>query len=127
MLSLSAVLLVGLGGMLGTILRYLLAYGAGLLLHHNNHWATWGINVLGSLCIGYLLGLADRIDSPLSPELRLLLATGVCGGFTTFSTFSAEALSLLQAGTYLEASAYILLSVLLALAATYLGLQLAQA
>ena len=114
------------GGGLGSALRYLLGLLGAQLLGQLSPWMTWGINLLGSLALGYLLGLSDRTLGSWSPELRILLGAGFCGGFTTFSTFSAEALGLLRSAAYLEATLYILLSVGLGLGASLLGLRLAQ-
>ncbi|MBF1047088.1 MAG: fluoride efflux transporter CrcB [Porphyromonadaceae bacterium] len=123
--SLPALALAFVGGGLGSALRYLLGLLGAQLLGQPSPWMTWGINLLGSLALGYLLGLSDRTLGSC-PELRILLGAGFCGGFTTFSTFSAEALGLLRSAAYLEAALYILLSVALGLGASLLGLRLAQ-
>jgi CrcB protein len=78
------------------------------------------VNIIGSLLIGVVYGLVEKGN--LSPEARLFLATGILGGFTTFSAFTMDALKLLQDGLWLESISYILLSVVLGLAATFLGI-----
>ena len=81
---------------------------------------TLVVNVAGSFAMGWLFALfAGRMD--VSPELRLLLTTGLLGAFTTFSTFSMETLALLQAGRWLAGAANVLLSVALCLGAAWLG------
>lgn len=115
-------LLVGSGGFVGSVLRY----GVGRMLHGRAMgafpWATLGVNLVGCLLIGLLLAMAARLGWPSST--RLLLVTGFCGGFTTFSAFSHETLSLLQAGHAPQAGIYVGASVVLGLAATWLGYQL---
>jgi CrcB protein len=86
---------------------------------------TLAVNLLGSFAIGVLLHwTADR--SVASPETRALLTTGFCGGFTTFSAFSAETVELAAGGAWGRAAVYVALSVTLALAATAAGLALAR-
>ena len=81
---------------------------------------TLAVNVAGSFAMGWLFALfAGRAD--ISPELRLLVTTGLLGAFTTFSTFSMETLVLLQAGRWLAGAANVLLSVALCLGAAWLG------
>jgi fluoride exporter len=88
-------------------------------------YGTLLINVLGSFVLGaFLAYVAVR---PVGPELRLFVATGLCGGFTTFSTFSAEALALLERGSYSAAVCYIVASVALGLLAALTGLWLVRA
>lgn len=89
-----AILLVGCGGFLGSVLRYLSAYALEAYLHSSFPFGTFLVNVAGSLIIGIIYGLA--LKNLVSPEIRLLAATGFCGGLTTFSTFSYEILTLLQ-------------------------------
>lgn len=82
-------------------------------------WATFWINLIGSFVLGALIGWS--LKNPLSPGWRFFLSTGICGGFTTFSAFSAETLSLMQHGAYGVASAYIAASVLGGLFSAALG------
>ncbi len=90
------VLLVGAGGFAGAVLRYLVG---GFVLHHTVNWkfpfATFVVNSAGCLVAGILMALAVKHDS-FSPELRLLLFTGLLGGFTTFSAFGLETVYLIQ-------------------------------
>jgi CrcB protein len=86
-------------------------------------FATLIVNVGGCFLIGVLFALSDR-GNLLSPEWRIFLTTGFCGGFTTFSTFSYESLLLVQDGEYLYLAAYVAISVFVGLAATYLGILL---
>ncbi len=113
-------LLVGLGGMLGSMLRY----ATGLALK-STQWpvATFAVNLSGSFLIGLVLGFALKNES-FDTSWRLFLATGVCGGFTTFSAFSAEGLQLLQQQRYSIFFLYFASSILLGLGATWLGFTL---
>ena len=106
---------VGLGGFVGSVLRYLvtlLPYGAGFPVK------TLAINVLGAFVLGLICALATRhVDA--SPQLVLMLKVGVCGGFTTFSTFALETSDLLQSGAWPAALAYVVASVVLSVAAVF--------
>ena len=93
-------LAIGLGGALGTALRYLLSLGALSVLEQGFVFATVPANLLGALLIGYLAA------SPLPAAWRPLLLTGFCGGFTTFSLFSLEVLVLIDEGAMALALAY---------------------
>lgn len=119
------VLLVALGGAMGSVARYKLS---GLVLHHTIDWrfpaGTFAVNVLGCLVAGILAGLAEKHDL-LSAEARLLLFTGVLGGFTTFSAFGLETMFLLKRGEVGIAVANVVVSVIAGLAALWLGLGLA--
>lgn len=118
-LSLSAVLVVALGGALGSMARYV----AGVLLMPASGGFPVGtlvVNVLGAFLIGLFARLA--ITSESEQLLRLALTTGFCGGFTTFSTLSAETLTLVQEGRTARAVLYIACSLVLGLGATALGL-----
>jgi CrcB protein len=110
-------LVVALGGAIGAVARYKLG---GMVLHHTVNWkfpaATFAVNVLGCLVAGALAGLVERHDL-FRPELRLLLFTGVLGGFTTFSAFGLETAYLLRRGELMTAAANVVLSVLLGLSA----------
>ncbi len=100
-------LLVGLGAFFGSSFRYLINIKIGLL-NLLFPWATFGINLTGSLLIGILMAISFK-DQNL---WKLLLTTGFCGGFTTFSSFSFESLSLLKSGNIVMALNYIFLSIM---------------
>lgn len=111
---------VGLGGAVGSMARYLLStcmLGGHLLLGFPA--GTFVVNAVGSLIIGYLM------QTLTSSTLSWLLVTGFCGGFTTFSTFSADTVRLLRAGDYGPAAGYVVLSVGICLAFTALGMYIA--
>ena len=105
------VLLVGIGGFFGAVSRYKIG---GLILHHAaNHkfpFSTFIVNLIGSLLIGLFAGLAER-HHLFTFEIRILLITGLLGGFTTFSSFSLDTIFLLKRGDTLVASLYMVLSV----------------
>lgn len=110
---------VALGGALGSVARY----GAGLLLVRSGDGfpvATLAVNVIGAFLIGLLARVFSAPDH--DPVLRLALTAGFCGGFTTFSTFSAETITLLQQGRSGRAAAYVSLTLVLGFGATALGL-----
>ena len=113
-------LLVGLGGGLGSILRY----GSSLLLNSKLFpYATLAVNIIGSFIIGIVFAMSIKDETFLN-NWKLFLATGICGGFTTFSAFSVENMALLQSGKVGLALIYILLSVVVGIMATFLGYQL---
>ena len=115
-------LFVGVGSALGAMGRY----GVSLLVARV--WtvafpvATLLVNILGSILMGVLIGLLARFTPDWAAEARLFLAVGVLGGFTTFSSFSLDAITLFERGDWLQAAAYVLLSVVLCLGGLYLGL-----
>lgn len=115
------VLLVAAGGGLGSIGRYLLS---GWVLHRAVNWqfpiGTFVVNVLGCLLVGVLGGLVVKHDL-LSAEARLLLFTGIAGGFTTFSAFGLETFYLLEKDEAGLAAAYVLLSVSVGLLVLWAG------
>ena len=113
-------LLVGIGGFVGSVLRYWLSLFIGQHLVSTFPFGTFVVNVIGCFLIGLLAGLSDR-GSLISPEVRLLLTTGFCGGFTTFSTFSYESMALLKDGELMFLAANVGLSVAAGFLATYLG------
>ena len=114
-------LLVGAGGALGAAGRY----GLSLLPYKGTFpLLTLCTNLLGALLIGFVVGLAGR--GTLSPGSTLFWKTGVCGGFTTFSTFSLESLTLLEKGRWLLGGSYMALSAGLCLAGVLAGQRLAR-
>jgi CrcB protein len=119
------ILLVGAGGCIGAICRYKLG---GWILHHWEHahfpLATLLINLLGCLLIGVIGGVAERAHA-FSPHLRILLITGLLGGFTTFSAFGFETIYLLRRGDVPAAALYVGLSILLGVVAVWAGLKIA--
>jgi CrcB protein len=84
-------------------------------------WGTLLVNVTGSLLLGFLLRYALATEA-VSPEVRLLLTTGFCGGYTTFSTFSYETAALIEDGQYDRAALYVVLSVVASLVGTFVGI-----
>ena len=106
------------------MLRFLISRGlSGLVIFP---YGTLTVNVLGSFLLGLFLGGGLR-DYWGSPGLALFLTVGFCGGFTTFSTFSAETLELLRSGEMLQLSLYVLLSLVMGVLAIYGGLWTSQA
>lgn len=81
---------------------------------------TLTVNVVGSFIIGIIYVLAER--SKISPEVRILIATGFCGGFTTFSSFAFENIKLLQDGEFFNTALYVVLSLVIGFVAVYLGI-----
>ena len=116
-------LAVALGAAIGANLRYGLASWAAQRLGTGWPYGTFIINVLGCLAIGALLTLAAT-RLPLSEPLRLLLVTGLLGGFTTFSTFGFEGFTLITSGNWVGAGLYLVGSVVVGLAAVFLGASL---
>ena len=111
-----SLLVVGAGGALGSIVRYAVS----LLFAHlaiSSHWATLLVNVVGS----FLIGLAIPV---LANGTHLFAVVGFCGGFTTFSTFSVQAVQLFQAGERLTAAAYIAASLVVSVLMVLLGMYL---
>jgi CrcB protein len=115
------ILLVALGGGLGAAGRY----GVSLAMPAKPGewpWATFGINVVGSLLIGVLAGWLAR--NPDGEQWRLFLGVGVLGGFTTFSAYSLETLRMIERGDWAGAALYALGSVVAGLAAVAIGMDL---
>ena len=110
------ILLVAIGGAIGSVCRYLLS-GINVA---SWPWGTFAVNILGSLFIGLLVGLISK--GIVSPEIKLLLVTGFCGGFTTFSTFANESFSMMKAGDALQMALYLAASVVIGILAVWLGM-----
>ena len=117
------VLAVAAGGALGAVARYYSAGFVGRLIGLDFPSGTLVVNILGSFLMGLFVELSALAWSP-SPELRAMIAVGFLGAFTTFSTFSLDAVLLLQRGQVLSAGAYVLLSVSLSIGGFVLGLYL---
>ena len=115
-------LLVGLGGFAGSSARYLVQL---VFPHYPGAfpWGTFLVNIIGSLLIGIIYGLAEE-HKIMTQEIRLLLAVGFCGSFTTFSTFSIENLQMFQMGSYAHLIVNIALSVTLGILAVVGGIHL---
>lgn len=120
------IIMVGLGGAAGSILRYLSSQF--VQKYYNGHFplATFTINVIGCLLIGVLIGYFSKTQV-LQNEWKLLLITGFCGGYTTFSAFASENLNLINNNQIGLALFYIALSVFLGIGAVWLGLLLSRA
>ena len=123
-MPLKTIFLIGLGGGLGSIFRYLISVYLMAKTTTIFPIGTFFVNLAGCFLIGLIYGLAVR-ESWLSEDLRFLLATGFCGGFTTFSTFSFESFELLKLGEYNTVVLYIggsiVLGILLASVGFWLG------
>lgn len=113
-------LLIGFGGALGSMLRY----GTGLLIGAKAFpLATFLINITGSFIIGMVMAYSLKSEA-FANNWKLFLATGICGGFTTFSAFSLENLQIFQNGKFGMFAIYIAASVLVGIAAVWIGFKL---
>jgi len=114
------ILLIGLGGFLGSIARYFVSMLNLSVSFFSIPVGTLVVNVTGSLVIGFLTGIASK-STLLTTEWRMFLMVGLCGGFTTFSTFANENLMLIHNGQVFSVILYTGLSVFLGFLAVYLG------
>lgn len=114
------ILLVGLGGALGSIVRFVMYQ---FIKINSPFWITLGINILGSFLIGIFLGLGLR-NPNFESTWKIFLITGLCGGFTTFSAFSIENVQLMEQGKWMLSLLYISLSIILGVSAAFLGLKI---
>jgi CrcB protein len=117
---------VGVGGFLGANARYWVGAWVQARLGEAFPWATFAINVSGSLLLGLLLGLLAGRGDAQAAALRLSVAAGFLGAYTTFSTFEHETLTLLEGGAAARALVYLAGSVVLGLAAAWVGLRLGE-
>jgi len=116
-------LLVAIGGALGSVLRYSFSW---FIQQHNNGnfpWGTFLVNITGCLLIGFFVGWALKTGNSRSEGI-LFLTTGFCGGFTTFSAFSLENIHLIRNNQWQQALAYTSASLVLGLLATFVGIAL---
>ena len=125
-MSFVSVLLVALGGALGSVCRYLVGVGAGRLLGADFPFGTMIVNIVGSFVMGLFIELlAMRFDG--SESLRLFVAVGILGGFTTLSSFSLDSVVLFERGAIGAAALYVGGSIVLSLAALIAGLHFVRA
>ena len=122
------VLWMGVGGFLGTIARYLVASAVGGMVGETFPWGTVVVNVTGCFVIG-VLAIATGPDGRLvvAPDFRQFLLIGICGGYTTFSSFSLQTLNLLRAGDMAGAVGNVVVSVVACMLAVWAGAVAAQA
>jgi CrcB protein len=113
-------LIIGSGGFIGSVARYLVSQLNLTISFHSVPVGTLLVNITGSLVIGFLTGIADK-SMLLTPQWRLFLMVGLCGGFTTFSAFANENLMLIHNGQLFTVLLYTGLSIFLGFLAVYLG------
>lgn len=119
------ILIIGVGGFAGSISRYLLQNAIVYRYTSIFPFGTFAVNLLGSLVIGVIFGLAERYTW-MSQEWRMFLAIGFCGSFTTYSTFAFDNLQLLREGNYPQLVAYISLSLIAGIGLAAVGYLLAR-
>jgi CrcB protein len=121
----NAILLVASGGAIGSVARYLVGVLMTRAFGANFPYGTLTVNVAGGLLMGLFIGImAQRVEG--SMDLRLFVAVGIMGGFTTFSSFSLDVAVLWERGELFNALIYVLASVILSIGALFLGLWLAR-
>lgn len=122
------ILLAGLGGFIGSALRYIIFIWFQSRTYSSFPYATLTVNIIGSFALGVILGLflakTGTTENLISNNWKVFLGTGVLGGFTTFSAFSAETFQLIENGHVSIAAIYVSLSVLLGLGAVFVGFML---
>lgn len=119
-------LLVVLGGGIGAGLRHLSATAALRIMGPNFPWGTFFVNVVGSLTMGLFIGWLVKRTGGSSQEIRLFFATGILGGFTTFSAFSLDAANLVERGANIAALSYVMGSVFISIFAVFIGLMISR-
>ncbi|WP_028135020.1 fluoride efflux transporter CrcB [Bradyrhizobium japonicum] len=125
-MNIQYILAVAAGGALGAVVRYLVSIGAGRAFGTDFPWGTLIINVTGSFLIGVLTGLfATKWNLPQAA--RIFLTVGICGGYTTFSTFSLDAWYLIERGQTVASAAYMIASVVLSVGALIAALHVVRA
>jgi len=119
-------LYVAIGSAVGGVARWVIGNWIQLRSGAGFPFGTLAVNTTGALLLGIIVRVAIGTQS-MGPEMRLLLATGFCGGYTTFSTFSYETAVMLEQGEYGRATTYVLASVFASLLAMFLGFMIARA
>ena len=113
-------MIVGLGGFIGTVARFLISRYFQINFTTVFPWSTFVVNIVGCLLIGTIYGISEKSEV-LSPEIRLFLTVGICGGFTTFSTFSNDSFMLMREQEWFRFALYTSLSIFIGLMAVYIG------
>jgi CrcB protein len=117
---LKSIFIVGIGGFIGTVARFLISRYFQENVVSEFPWSTFAVNILGSLIIGIIYGISEKGDF-LTTEVRLFLTVGICGGFTTFSTFSNDAFLLLRHEEWVRFAFYTSFSFFIGLLAVFVG------
>ena len=115
-----AMIIAGLGGFIGTCLRFLTGKLAHVITVSAFPWGTFAVNIIGSFVIGIFFGLAEKTHV-ISPSMNVFLITGFCGGFTTFSTFSSDVVRMLKSGDYTAAGLCVALNFAVCVCCILLG------
>ena len=123
---LRTILIVGTGGFIGSVMRYLVQVFVEKGLSSTFPWGTFVANIVGSLIIGIVFGLAEK-GNVLSAEWRMFLAVGICGGFTTFSSFAYNNLNMIKEGAFGQLLWNVGGSLFLGILAVYVGIILVRA
>jgi len=117
------ILLVGVGGGIGSIARYCCQRWAYAIYPHHFPWGTFAVNIIGCLLIGIFWGISFR-SFESNEDWKLFLMAGLCGGFTTFSAFTLEGIGLIKENRIALFFTYVAASVLLGLLATFIGMRI---
>lgn len=115
-----SLIIAGFGGFIGTVFRFLISRYIQVTFISVFPWGTFLVNILGSLLIGIFFGLSEK-ENLLTPEWRIFLTVGICGGFTTFSSFTDDAFILLQNKEWFRFTIYPTFSFFLGLIAVFIG------
>ncbi len=113
-------LIIGTGGFVGSVARYLVSKFVQEASLSSFPYGTFIVNIIGCLLIGIILGIAEK-GTWMTPEWRLFLSVGLCGGFTTFSTFASENLNMMRDGQVYYVLIYTTISVLIGFTAVFTG------
>jgi fluoride exporter len=116
-------LYVAIGGALGSVARFLMQSFVGQVAGNEFPYGTLLVNISGSLLMGVFIGWLARTTPANAPDLRMFVAVGILGGYTTFSSFSLDAITLMEQGKWVSMGVYILASVIVSLLGLIAGLQ----
>lgn len=123
-MNMQRIIYVGIGGLIGSILRYVISMYAPKLFGDQLPYGTLTVNIMGGILIGFIAQLSTTTDL-ISPDLKLFLTTGIMGGLTTFSTFSLETITLFSSGSYVLGISNACLNLFLSLLGVVFGKGLA--